>query len=238
MYVGKTVQTFDVRWGGHVGSARRGDNGMLICRAIRKHGPDAFDRRVIEECDVAVVGARETHWIKELRTHVSQGGYNLTYGGDGGLLGYEFSDASKQKIREKALGRKHSEETRAKISAAHTGKTQDAVVVAARARSNRGKKRTEEQRARISESLKGRVVSDETRARMTLANRGRVTSDVTKRKFFKAVEQLRPDGTLVTVHESLTEAARVAGLSKGAMSGVVRNSNRQVNEHIWRYVQE
>lgn len=237
-YVGKTVQSFDVRWGGHVGSARRGDNGMLICRAIRKHGPAAFDRRIIEECDVTIVGARETYWIKELKTHVSQGGYNLTYGGDGGLLGYEFSDASRQRIREKSLGRKHSAETRAKISAAHAGRVQDADVIKARARSNRGKKRSAEQRIRISESLKGRVVSDETRIRISLANRGRIMSETTKRKLSKSVEQLHHDGTLVAVHESLTQAARVAGLSKGAMSGVVRNSNRQVNGFIWRYVQE
>lgn len=156
-YVGKTMQPFDVRWGGHVGSARRGDNGMLICRAIHKHGVAAFERSVLWEGDeskLAVsereLGEWEKHFIKELRTHVSEGGYNLTFGGDGGLSGYTFSEESREKIRQKALGRKLSPEARAKISAAHRGKPKSSEAVEARARSNRGKKRTPEQRANLS----------------------------------------------------------------------------------------
>ena len=150
MYVGKTVQSFDVRWGGHVGSARRGDNGMLVCRAIKKHSPAAFERKVLEECDESMLGQRETHWIVELKTHVSQGGYNLTFGGDGGLPGYTFSEASREKIRKKALGRTHSAETKAKMSAAAKGRKKSPEAVEARARSNRGKKRTHEQLANLS----------------------------------------------------------------------------------------
>lgn len=238
MYVGKTVQSFDVRWGGHVGSARRGDNGMLVCRAMKKHGIEAFDRRILEECDEFVLGRREMHWISELKTHVSQGGYNLTFGGDGGLPGYTFSEESKEKIRQRAIGRKHSEETKAKMSAVAKGRKKSPEAVKARALSNRGKKRTEEQRMRISDSLKGRSISEETRKRIGDASRGRITSETTKQKFYKEVEQLTPEGNLVAVHKSLTDAAKVVGLSKGAMSGVVRNQNRLVNGYHWRYNQE
>jgi len=234
-YVGKTVQPFDVRWGGHVGSARREDNGMLICRAIRKHGPEAFDRSVVEECSDDVLGARETYWIRELKSHVSEGGYNLTYGGDGGLSGYVFSEASKEKIRQKATGRKHSEETKAKMRAAKLGKKQSVAAIAKRIAANTGKKRTEEQCVRISESLKGHVVSDETRARIGFANTQRIVTEKTKAKFYKAVDQIAADDTLIKTFKSLTDAAKVAGLSKGAMSGVVRNPDRLVNGFHWRY---
>jgi group I intron endonuclease len=149
LYVGKTVQSFDVCWGGHVGSARRSDNGMLVCRAIKKHGPEAFERKILEECDESVLGGRETHWIVELKTHVSQGGYNLTFGGDGGLPGYTFSEESREKMRQKALGRKLSLEARAKISAVHRGRPKSPEEVEARAKSNRGKKRTPEQIERL-----------------------------------------------------------------------------------------
>ncbi len=155
-YVGKTTQSFDVRWGGHVGSARRGDNGMLICRAIKKHGPKAFRREVLQEideselpCSDRELGELEMYWIKTLGTHVSQGGYNLTFGGDGGLPGYTFSIESREKIRQKALGRKHSEATRMKMSASAKGHAKSPEAVESRARSNRGKKRTEEQKARM-----------------------------------------------------------------------------------------
>ncbi len=149
-YVGKTVQPLEIRWGGHVGSARRGDNGMLVCRAIKKHGVEAFEHAVLEECAEAQLGEREKHWIAELKTHVSQGGYNLTLGGDGGLPGYKFSDESREKIRQKALGRKHTPETKAKMRAAKLGKKQKPEHVAKRVAAHLGKKRTPEQRANLS----------------------------------------------------------------------------------------
>jgi group I intron endonuclease len=122
---------------------------MLVCRAIKKHGPDAFECRAIEECDESSLGDREMHWIRELGTHVSQGGYNLTLGGDGGLSGYVFSDESREKIRQKALGRKHTPETIEKLRVAKRGRKQRPEVVAARAEKLRGQKRSEEQKARM-----------------------------------------------------------------------------------------
>ena len=148
------MRPLEVRWRGHLGSARRDDTAMLVSRAIKKHGPQAFDRRVIEECSEDVLGMRETHWIRELHTHVSADGYNLTFGGDGGLPGYKFSEASKEKMRQKALGRKHTEETKAKMRAAKLGKKQAPEHVEKRAAAHRGMKRSEETRRRISEGLK------------------------------------------------------------------------------------
>ena len=37
--------------------------------------------------------------IKKRKSHISQGGYNLTWGGDG-TLGYVFSEADKQRMRD------------------------------------------------------------------------------------------------------------------------------------------
>lgn len=116
LYVGKTVRTLDERWNGHVSCARRNDNDMLICRAIKKHGVNVFDRRVLEICDESIVSEQEKFWIAELKTHVSQGGYNLTLGGEG-TSGYKFSDAGRAKLRALGLGRKHSPETRVRLCA-------------------------------------------------------------------------------------------------------------------------
>lgn len=190
-YVGKTVRTLDVRWQGHLGSARRGDTDMLVCRAIHKHGPEAFTRRVLEECDEAALPGREAHWVRELATHVSQGGYNLTFGGDGGLPGYTFSEESREKIRQKALGRKHSEESKAKMRAAKLGKKQSVEHVEKRAVANSGKKRTDEQRTRISKGLKGHAVSDETRVKIGIASSQRVVSEETKRKLSQCAAERR-----------------------------------------------
>lgn len=239
-YVGKTCRSLDVRWKGHLGSARRGDTDMLVCRAIKKHGPESFKREVIDECDETLLGAREMHWIYELKTHVSQGGYNLTYGGGGGgTLGHKRSEASKEKSRQSALKRaKPSSEVIERTASKLRGRPQSVEAVEKRASANRGKKRTAEQKARMKAGQLAspkRFKSKEVRAKISLAGIGRVTSEATKEKFFKAVEQFTVDGTVVRTFKSLTEAAQFAGLSKGAMSGVVRNSKRLVSGYHWRY---
>lgn len=259
-YVGKTVRGLEVRWQGHVGSSRRGDNDMLVCRAIKKHGHEAFERRVVEECDELVLGARETHWIHELHAHVSEGGYNLTFGGDGGLSGYKFSEVSREKIRQKALGRRHSEETKAKISLKKTGVKQSVEAVEKRARANRGKRRSEEQKARMKQgqlasgyrhsgetrakigiASSSRVVSDATREKLRQANTGRKLSDDVKRRISaaqsKPVIQLTLDGTVVREYTSIVQAANVSGVS---LSSVQRSlySGQPKRNFIWRYKEQ
>jgi phosphohistidine swiveling domain-containing protein len=64
-----------------------------------------------------------------------------------------------------------------------------------------------------------------------------VITEITKQKFYKAVEQLTLDGTLITVHKSLTVAAQVVGLSKGTMSGVVRQQ-KTYGGFSWRYSED
>lgn len=183
-YVGRTVHTLDERWKGHVGSAIREDNGMMIARAIKKYGFDSFDREVIEECTDNQVVDREMYWIEKLGTHVTNGGYNLTLGGDGGILGHRFSDESKEKMRQRAFGRKHSDITKAKMSASKLGKSQDPLHVAKRAEANRGKKRTDEQRISMSlaQLTSGYTHSEETRRKIGEKSRNRVISDETRKK--------------------------------------------------------
>ena len=256
-YVGKTVQPFDVRWRGHVGSARRGDNGMLVCRAIKKYGPETFERSILEECDQSILGQREMYWIDRLRTHVSQGGYNLTLGGDGGLLGYEFSEESREKIRQRALGRKHSEETRAKMSARAKDRIVSQEAIELRAAANRGKKRTEEQRKnisaglltsgyrhsaetrfRIGEKSRGRIVSPRTRELLSIAGKGKAMPDAVKDKIrqarSRAVVQCSVLGEELAMYTSIKIAVASTGSS---MSSIQRSlySGDPKSGFLWKY---
>ena len=230
-YVGKTTRTLEVRWQGHLGCARRKDTDMLISRAIHKYGSDNFERKIIEECSDETVSAREVFWINELKSHVSQGGYNLTLGGDGGILGFKFSEESKDKIRQKATGRKHSKETLEKMSKAKLGKKQPAELIAKRRLKLIGKKRTEEQKnrqkaaqlarnyhhtdeakAKLSIASKNRVVTTETREKLRKANKGKsVHTEQSKKKISaansKAVSLFTVDGVLVKQFNSLKEAS-------------------------------
>lgn len=254
-YVGKTSRSLEVRWQGHLGSARRGDSDMLVCRAIKKHGSNAFKREVLEEYTDERLGETEKFWISLLGTHVSQGGYNLTFGGDGGLPGYKFSDESREKIRQKVLGRKLSPEACAKISAAHKGRSRSPEEVEARRQKLIGQKRTEMQRARISEGLKGHVVSEETRIKLSIAGQQRVTSEETKQKLresclgwshseetrkrisaarSRAVIQFDERDTLIGEYPSIKEAARLSGKASVSISRSLA-SGRFIAGCRWQY---
>src|SRR5271166_1321773 len=98
LYVGIT-NNLNARWNKHVYDAR-GNSSCVIHRAIRKYGENNFILDVIQECEnKEELLKQEQILIQQLQSHVSQGGYNETWGGEAPML-----------------GRKHSKETIAKIS--------------------------------------------------------------------------------------------------------------------------
>jgi hypothetical protein len=88
--------------------------------------------------------------------------------------GQKTPEATKQKLRDAALGRKLTEETKQKIGAAH-----------------RGKKRTEETKQKISKALKGQKRRPHTEAekqRIGEASRGRKHTEAPKQKISQALK--------------------------------------------------
>ena len=133
LYFGQTVMSIEERWRHHKGSTQRGSDHKFH-RAIRKYGEENF---TVEE--VLTVSAPtkdilkkkldyvEMRLIKRFNTKID--GYNSTDGGDGGLLGYVFSEETKRKISLSRIGAKNpnfgkhlSKEHRRKISEAQKGK--------------------------------------------------------------------------------------------------------------------
>ena len=94
-YVGQTSVGLDERWRRHCRYARRG-NPQYLCRAIRKYGPDAFTREILEHTTVEDVNVREIYWISELKT--LEHGYNMTEGGEG-MRGWVPSEETRAKLR-------------------------------------------------------------------------------------------------------------------------------------------
>jgi group I intron endonuclease len=167
-YVGQTSVGLDERWRRHCRYARRG-NPQYLCRAIRKYGPDAFTREILEHTTVEDVNVREIYWISELKT--LEHGYNMTEGGEG-MRGWVPSEETRAKLRaaksgennpmhgktgKKApnYGKKFSDEFRAKLSAALSGEKNPQY----------GRPLTEEARAKISAAMKGKTFSSETIAK-------------------------------------------------------------------------
>lgn len=131
-YVGKTERSLEQRWKEHVRNALAEKAEMPLYAAIRKHGPETFELKVLQECtDPGALDEAEKRWIAELGTFSK--GYNATLGGDG-IRGYRHTPETRAKMSESRRGARnhnygknwgrrgpHSEESKRKISEAKKG---------------------------------------------------------------------------------------------------------------------
>ena len=117
VYVGQTHRGFDRRQQEHLTQSARGKLKRFHA-ALRVHGPEQFTWRVLtDRIDNQDEADRlEAEWIITLNAHVSQGGYNLTFGGHGSR-GYKHSERARKKIGDRFRGKPKSEEQRRKMGA-------------------------------------------------------------------------------------------------------------------------
>lgn len=88
-YVGQTRTTIEERWYRHCLRAQNSKKAIGIDGAIRKYGADNFNCEIIKECPIEELDKWEIYYIKEYNTYQGNNadiGYNLTLGGQGGLL--------------------------------------------------------------------------------------------------------------------------------------------------------
>jgi len=118
IYIGLTVQGAKVRYLHHLYESRA-NSPFPIHNSIRKYGEENFRLEVIETRETSdELKDLEKFYISLYNSNNRDLGYNLTEGGDG-TIGKFHSDKTKDKIRQKALGRKPSEETKFRQSESH-----------------------------------------------------------------------------------------------------------------------
>ena len=123
-YIGQTKQVPYKRW--KYGSGYPETKQKAFSAAIKKYGWDNFSHEILESNIQTLEGAnkREQHWIAYYHTWVGDPeckGYNITQGGDG-QVGRLASAKTKEKMRQKKLGKKtgpHSSEWKQHISEGH-----------------------------------------------------------------------------------------------------------------------
>ncbi|MBQ7819894.1 MAG: GIY-YIG nuclease family protein [Bacteroidales bacterium] len=124
IYIGITNQGSGARYRHHWYEARIGESAP-IHKSMAKYGEENFILEIIDFADTyEELKEKEKFWIKELNSMDRKIGYNLTEGGDG-TFGRMHSEETKEKIRQKAIGRKISEETKKRMSEARKGRCSD-----------------------------------------------------------------------------------------------------------------
>lgn len=121
-YVGKTIKPIEHRFEAHCNAANK--NNMYIHNAILKYGRENFTLELIAVVDDRDWKFWERYYIKKYRSHYTEGGYNLTYGGDSNPMDIpEIRERQRLACRNKPyeakaswLGRHHSQESKDKMS--------------------------------------------------------------------------------------------------------------------------
>lgn len=141
-YIGKTINSLKQRKQEHIRRARNKTDNYYFHNSIKKHGPEAFEWIVLEECDdFSTLGKLEIYYIKLYKTF--EEGMNLTPGGgDKGSLGF-----------------RHTEKTKRKMSVMQKGKNNPNYGKRGKETSMYGKHHSEEVKKKISDALKGRESS-------------------------------------------------------------------------------
>ena len=105
-YIGLTTTSLNKRKREHHSCASRcNKKSYIIYKALNKY--DMVDTFELEEIDTAEnleeLREKEKQYISSYNSHYITGnGYNMTYGGDGGI-GYEYTPEARQKISEKSI---------------------------------------------------------------------------------------------------------------------------------------
>lgn len=95
-YIGQTIRSLDKRWYEHVRNSHEENYGCrAIGSAIKKYGPDKFQREIIWDCPNDELNTWEEFFI-DLYGTMYPNGYNLTKGGK--AISKHFSNNMRDKI--------------------------------------------------------------------------------------------------------------------------------------------
>lgn len=82
-YIGQTAYSLNERWLSHLSDMVKKKDNNYFHNAIRKYGVEMFIREILFECnDRYILNVMETFKIMVNHSHKSEGGYNITWGGE------------------------------------------------------------------------------------------------------------------------------------------------------------
>jgi len=141
----------DSNWPSRKRAHLNADDNFLFTRALKKYGAGAFAWEILyqDEDKDWTLNVMEEYYIRKYKTHMSHGGYNMTWGGEGAFGRIVLSE-TRNKISKGLFGHKRSEETKKRVSVAKQNpstSTREKMRLA-----KLGKSRDKKTREKLSES--------------------------------------------------------------------------------------
>jgi group I intron endonuclease len=176
-YIGQ-AQDIDKRIISHKNNLKNNtSNSRYLQNAYNKYGKENFVFYIIEKCNIEILDEREIFWVKELDSHCTINGYNISWGGEFTTRGFKHSEETKNKLREINKNFRHSEETKMRISKTKKGIKFSEEHIKKLSESHIGYKFSDETKEKMSKIMKGRIFSEESKRKMSEANKGKIFSE-------------------------------------------------------------
>jgi group I intron endonuclease len=205
-------------------------SGKLIKEVVAKYGIQNFKREILEYIqDMDIINEREKYWIQYYNTYKGKG-YNLTPGGDGGILGLKRSEDTKKKIGMKNSGpnpnKKRSDEFKQKISNALKGRIQSdkSKQLISKALTNKLKSEEHKQALRKPKSIKHQHSKEHIDKRTKVLR--------------KQVAQYTLDDKLIKIYLSITEASLLTSSNISDISNCCQGKQKTSKGYKWKYHNE
>jgi len=172
-------------------------SGIAINNARKIHGKKNFKREILEFflTKQEAFNAQEKY-IRMYKTHVSQGGYNISWKGGNCVKGCH-SEETKIKIGLNNKKRTISDKTRLKMSKNNSGKNNPMFGKKMSDESKRlislskiNKKHSPESISKMSKAKKGKRLTDETKEKLSKLRKGFIMSEEQKQKIGNALRNV------------------------------------------------
>lgn len=204
---------------------------VLLYRSINKYGWKNHTFEIIEECKFEDLNKRERYW-QDYYDVLGPNGLNCVLV-DSESKPKEFSKETRDKIKQKAIGRVHTKKTKLKMSESRRGAKHY----------NWNKNLSKETKLKISEANKNKVRSEDTKLKISVAKKGIVASEITKQRMSESnkratarkIDKLDLDGNYIETFNSLKEAAESCGGKSSHISCVANGKRNSTLGFKWRY---
>lgn len=249
VYIGITKYSVSHRWSNGSGYKRQ-----FVYKAIQKYGWEHIEHIVLfKGLTKNEAEQKEIELIKLYDSTNPHKGYNVESGGNACK---ELSEATKEKIREKHIGKKLSDETKRKISEGNIGKLHGVMFGESNPNYGNhslsgennpfyGKKHSPEVIEFLRRKATGVVASDKTRKKLSESHKGLFVGEknpmfgVTgaKNKNSKKVAQYTKNEILIKVWDCAADVERELGIAHNSIGKCCNGNLKTAGGFIWRHYQ-